>query len=405
MNEFSSRNLKNYKVDVVIPIYGHEDLLEKCVDSVLRTTDSKDTHIILVDDYSPGLRVRKLLFEKYEKVINIDVIYSSENKGFIQTTKRGAEEGIAPYILFLNSDTEATEYNWIEKLIPEEKEVAVVGTKLLFPTNYPKIYANRVQHAGVGIIRIKDKVNINHMFYGYEADRYQVNLKRSLNAVTGACFLVRRSVWEELGGWDDNFNKGVYEDVDFCWRAYSKGYVIFYNPSTFLYHHQSASTSPDGSHNLNIHTRENAQRLMEKWKDNFIFANIEEFYGKNSALKWERASEVLEETVALAKENKFDVACKKIENSIVDFPEFSNSYFIYAKILSKLGCRNDAIHQLQNTLYYDPFHWESRFRLIYELIKTDNIDLARYYFNMVEPAFPNHESIKDLRGMLAKYIF
>lgn len=400
MKEFSFKSLKNYKVDVVIPIYGHEDLVEKCVDSVLRTTDSKDVHIILVDDCSPGLRVKKLFYDKYEEVGNISIISTSVNSGFIQSTKLGTTMGKAPYILFLNSDIEAVEYGWIDKLIPKEKEVAIVGTKLLFPTSYPKIYANKIQHAGVGIIKIKDRISINHMFYGYDSDRWQVNIKRSLNAVTGACFLVKREVWEELGGWDDIFNKGVYEDVDFCWQAYSKGYAILYNPSIYLYHYQSASISEDGTHSLNIHTKENAQKLIEKWKDNFIFPNLEEFYGKGAALKWGKAENVVSEVISLAKEDKIDIACKKIEDSISEFPEFTESHFIYAKILSKLNCRSDAIYQLQSALYYNPLHWESRFRLVYELIKINNLELAKYYLEIIEQVLPNHEKTKDLKGML-----
>ncbi len=389
----------NFKVDIIIPVYGHSDLVEKCVDSVLHTTDPNEVCIILVDDCSPGISIKKLFYDKYESLNNVITAKTNQNLGFLQASKGGAQLGNSEFILFLNSDVEAVEDNWLDKLIPQEKEVAIVGTKLLFPTAHPKIYANKIQHAGVVINQNKTSVNIGHMFLGYDSDRWEVNIKRNLNAVTGACFLVRRSIWNELEGWDNNFNKGVYEDVDFCWRAYSEGYAVIYNPSTYLYHYSSASTSEDGSHSLNIYTKENLQKLIEKWRNNFIFSNLDEFYGKDATVKWQDAKIIADEVVLLAKDNNLAVACKKIEDSISNVPEFYESHLIYAKILSKLNCHSNAVFQLQTALYYNPMYWDARFRLVHELIKISEIELAKYHFNIIDEILPEHNITNDLRKM------
>jgi GT2 family glycosyltransferase len=137
---------QDWQVDIVVPIYGQPQLLKRCVDSLLRTVSG--AQVILVNDASPDPAIRPLL-DSYSAHPQVTVIHNPENLGFIGATKLGARQGQAPFILFLNSDVEALEPGWLDRMIPSEEDVAIVGAKLLYPPVLPNLLAGKVQHAGV----------------------------------------------------------------------------------------------------------------------------------------------------------------------------------------------------------------------------------------------------------------
>jgi GT2 family glycosyltransferase len=395
--------LKNYEVDIIIPIYGHAEMTKKCIDSVLATTDD-NVRIVLIDDCSPSNEI-PILFDSYKKVERIVSHRMFINKGFIGSTKTGVKISDSPYILFLNSDTESIEKNWVDKLIPKEKETAIVGAKLLYPLSHPQLLAGKVQHAGVaimenGIVRENEKLyNIFHIFSGQNADFLKVNQRKFMNTVTGACFLVRRNVWTRLGGWDDNFGKGVYEDVDFCWKVSQRGYRIEYNPETYLYHHESAGLIIKKDHPLQKFGPNNFQYLMRKWYD-LIPLNGDYFYGEGTIDRWQKYSDNIASAIACLNKKDYDNAQVYGMNCANVAPEFHGGCYIVAVCLEKAGYYKESIEFLRASLQANPLFWEARFKLIEELMTIDRISDANQEFNLLAEIFPDHQRVKDLYNVL-----
>jgi len=395
--------LKNYKVDIVIPIYNNADLVKNCVDSVLSTTDD-NVRIILVDDCSPGNEIPNL-FDNYKKNPRIYLHRSMLNQGFIGTTRIGARIGNSSYILFLNSDIIATEKNWVDKLIPKEKNTAIVGAKLLFPKTHPKLLADKVQHAGVAVTNNgkdsngTERYGIFHIFSGYENDFSEVNRNKKVNTVTGACFLVRRDVWNRLGGWDLSFGKGVYEDVDFCWRTSERGYNIEYNPSTFLYHYESTGMIDKTQHPLQKYGGQNFQTLLNRWSGR-IPLNGDSFYGKGTIERWKEYSNTIINATIYLNGKDYKNAEKCAIKCIDLAPELPGGHYVKAVTLFENNEHLSSIGYILSALKTNPIFWIARFKLIEEFIKTDQVRNAVNQIELVKEVFPNHSEIKRLENML-----
>jgi len=246
------------EVDIVIPIYDNPGTVRRCVESVLETAPRAS--LILVDDCSPDEAIPALV-EEFARLPNVRTVRTRENQGFIGACHAGAQLAAAPFILFLNSDVECPEPGWLEALTPTDPQVAIVGARLLYPPDLGTPWAGTVQHAGVA----RDaQGQPYHALYRQPASHPLANRAHDVNAVTAACMLIRRTVWEELGGFDTAFGRGMFEDVDLCWRARRQGHRIRYEPKATLYHREHGSSR----HGRSLHD-ENAQRnlrlLLVQW--------------------------------------------------------------------------------------------------------------------------------------------
>ena len=139
----------------------------------------------------------------------------------------------APYIIFLNDDIQIITDNWIENMLQyaQQKDVGGVGVMLLYPDN-------SIQHAGDFIT---ENGTGDHCFNGMDSRSFEINglaqVVREVSAVTGACMMVRRDVFEEVGGFDENLRN--FDDYDFCLRLRESGYKLIYTPYSKLYHYES----------------------------------------------------------------------------------------------------------------------------------------------------------------------
>ena len=170
----------------------------------------------------------------------------------------------ASLFLLLNSDVEVTP-NWLTALVEAAntpcatgEEVGIVGARLLFPPTKGQVHAGRIQHAGVAF---NSGGAPYHPFRCYQANAPEVTRRLELNAVTGACMLIRRETWDELEGFDTAFIGGQYEDIDFCLGARAAGYGIVYEPKAVLYHYEHGS----GEEHVMESSERNRSLLLQKW--------------------------------------------------------------------------------------------------------------------------------------------
>ncbi|MBN1267431.1 MAG: glycosyltransferase [Anaerolineales bacterium] len=385
-------DLKDASVDIVIPVYGQADLLKRCVNSVLETTEK--AHLILVDDCSPDSEIQEV-FSTWENNPRVTLARTLQNSGFIGSTRLGAGIGNAPFILFLNSDTEAPEAGWLEALIPEEPDIAVTGAKLLYPPDAPEPFAGTIQHAGVA----RNNLGVPyHPFIGQPGTIPEASLAKDINAITGACFLVRREVWERLGGWNPAFGRGVYEDVDFCWRARSQGFRVRYKPGAVLYHHESASRSENGRHSLNEHMSANLSTLLESWPG--ITSDEALFYAPEVISGWRQAEQLLQRAQRELSEGKFQAAVQTMQLAVKAAPNQPEVLIGYAQLLLQQNKHKPALESLYAAVANAPTHWSARFLLMDTLINTHNAAEAWQQSQILLHYFPENEEIKQRRRQI-----
>lgn len=219
------------KVSIIIPTRDHPEDLRRCVGSILSKSTYRDFEIIVVDNGSrvpiamEGVRV-----VRYDMPFN----FSGLNNRAVREVASGR------FLLFLNDDTEVVSPDWMEELIAYacRKEVACVGARILYPNG-------TVQHGGV----ILDRPGVAvHAFLGCSGDDEgicgRLLIPWDVSAVTAACMMVRREVFDEVNGFEERLAV-AFNDVDFCLRCRRLGYFNVVNPQTVLFHCESKSRGVD----------------------------------------------------------------------------------------------------------------------------------------------------------------
>jgi GT2 family glycosyltransferase len=242
-------------VDVIVPVFNQEHLVIALVESLRR--HNRIERIIIQDDKSDDMAYGFLKNLENEKV---SVFQNPENKGFLATVNRSIKKNAtSPYILILNSDTQAVTPNAVEAMAENlDDGAAVCGSLLVYPNE--SRMPGAVQHAGVTFDTNGFPI---HIFAGMRPDNPAVTKWRSLNAVTGACMMVKREIWDKLGGFDTKFAPGVFEDVSFCLSVRKLGLEVVYEPRSTWFHWEHASQDGPGWFNQE-HVSRNLAILFSK---------------------------------------------------------------------------------------------------------------------------------------------
>ena len=235
------------RASVIVPVHGHAALTRRCLDTVLPQLPA-GCEIVVVDDASPDATAA--LLRGYGE--RIRVVTLAANSGFAAACNAGAAAARGAALVFLNNDTEPRP-GWLEAMLryaAQHPAADVVGAKLVFPTG-------TVQHAGV----VFGQDGYPHNLYaGFPQERPEVNRSRPLQAVTGACMLVRRRAFRALGGFDTGYLNSL-EDVDLCLRAGARGGEVHYCHEAVVVHLESASRgrSERFEHSVALY--------RERWRD------------------------------------------------------------------------------------------------------------------------------------------
>lgn len=252
-------------LDIVIPVYSAFEQLEQ---SVLALSKTKlKTQIYLVDDCSPDLEKGQKLYRELEK-IGCKVFYNRKNMGFAKTVNFGVYRGNADTVLVLNSDIVANEtIDILYEELWKNKETGMVIPKLLFfpNSNFPTRPAGKVQHCGI-VFDIQG--NPYHRYLGWDNEHPFVNVPMELNAATGAFMMMKRAIWKQIGGFDEIYGRGTYEDIDLCFQMRMKGYKIIYIPQAYAYHFTGMSCELTKTE---FPIGENTIKFRQKYKGNIPY--------------------------------------------------------------------------------------------------------------------------------------
>jgi GT2 family glycosyltransferase len=225
-------------VSIIIPFKDKPDLLKMCIESILEKSSYSNFEIIGISNNSD----EEETFAEMERLKTLDNRISffehnvpfnfSEINNYAVNNHANGE-----HVLLLNNDIEISSPDWIESLLEfsQREDVGAVGGKLYYPDG-------NLQHAGI-IIGISGVAGHSHKHQDGNHHGYfsRPNIVQNLSAVTGACLMVKKGIYEEVGGLDADNLKIAFNDVDFCLRIREKGFLNVFTPYCEAYHHESIS--------------------------------------------------------------------------------------------------------------------------------------------------------------------
>ncbi len=229
---------------IVIPVYNHAALTHQCLHRLLACPAQTVEQVVVVVDDGSRDGTAELLAAYADRV---QVVTHAVNQGFAHACNDGAQASSGELVVFLNNDTLPVP-GWLDELVSyteRHPEASIVGGRLLYADG-------SVQHAGVVIGQDGFPWNL---YAGFPGDHPAVTRSRQVPAVTGACLLARRPVFDQLGGFDTAFVNG-YEDVDFCLRVAQQGGQVHYCHTSVVYHLEGStrgSTHPHHEQNIALY--------------------------------------------------------------------------------------------------------------------------------------------------------
>lgn len=265
-------------ISIIIPNKDQVESLDKCLRSIEKSS-YKNYEIIIVENNS----TEDETFAYYKKIESdkIRIVYWSDEFNYSAINNFGVKHARGDYLLLLNNDVEVIATDWLEELTAncQRKDVGIVGARLYYPDD-------TIQHAGIviGIGGVAGAlfVGMPRMFTGY---LHKAAIQQDLSAVTAACMMVKRSVYEELGGLEEEL-KVAFNDVDFCLRARKKGYLVVYDPNVELYHFESKSRGTEDSKEKIRRFQNEIEYMRSHWLE--LLKKGDPMYNPNLTLtKWD----------------------------------------------------------------------------------------------------------------------
>jgi len=229
------------KISIIIPNKDHEEDLRRCIESLLNVATYENFEIIVVENNSTSPEIKNY-YKELENEANVKVVTYKGEFNYSAINNFGVSFATGEYILLLNNDTQVITPNFLEEMLmyAQREDVACVGAKLYYEDD-------TIQHAGV-IIGLGAHRSAGHGHYRVSKENlgYMGRLcyAQNVSAVTGACLMVRKEIYDRLSGLDEGFAVAL-NDVDFCLRARELGYLNVFTPFAELYHFESKSRGLD----------------------------------------------------------------------------------------------------------------------------------------------------------------
>ncbi len=227
-------------VSLIIPTRNRLNILKPCVESILEKTTYGNFEILILDNQSTDKDILEW-FESIHTDQRVRVLHYDHAFNYSAINNFGVQQAHGSVIGLINNDVEVISANWLTEMVAHacRTDIGCVGAKLYYSNG-------QIQHAGV-ILGLGHVAGHAHRFAEREAEGYfnRLNLVQNYSAVTGACLLVRREIYEQVGGLNEHALSVAYNDVDFCLRVRKAGYRNLWTPHAELYHHESVSRGED----------------------------------------------------------------------------------------------------------------------------------------------------------------
>jgi GT2 family glycosyltransferase/SAM-dependent methyltransferase/glycosyltransferase involved in cell wall biosynthesis len=241
------------QVSIIIPVHGQWAFTDACLRSIAAAMVSVPYEVLVIDDASMDETAAELAECRGIRVVSLE-----ENVGFVRACNEGAAAARADLLFFLNNDAQIMSGS-IEQLVEtmsRDDTVGMVGSKLVYPDG-------RLQEAG-GIIWA-DGTGWNYG-RGDDPGDAAANVVRDVDYVSGAALLVRKDIFDEVGGFDERYSPAYYEDVDLAFAVRNKGYRVVVQPNSVVVHHEGISHGVDVNTGLKRYQELNREQFCEKWR-------------------------------------------------------------------------------------------------------------------------------------------
>lgn len=256
------------QVSIIIPIKDKIELLIGCINSILAITTYNQYEFIIVDNGSTAAKTLTTLAH-YKELLNqrINIISQPGEFNFSRLVNNGVKHAHGEIILLLNNDMQLlTSPHWLQILIgfAQHPEIGAVGCKLLYPED------NTIQHAGI-ICGIGGVANHPHRHYSVESVGYfnRLAVVANYSAITGACLMIERKLWNAVGGFDENLAI-AFNDVDFCLKLSEKGFRHVVVPQVIFYHDESKTRGLEDSDEKQQRLKQEHTYLSQRWQNKII---------------------------------------------------------------------------------------------------------------------------------------
>lgn len=245
---------KEPEVSIVIPVYNQFEYTYNCLKSILSNSGEITYEVIIANDNSTDITTQIT-----EIVKNIKVITNQENLRFLKNCNHAAKAARGKYIFFLNNDTQV-QPNWLQPLVDlmeHNLDIGLTGSKLVYADG-------RLQEAG-GILW-KDGSAWNYGNRSNPEDP-EYNYVKEVDYISGAAIMIRKTLWEEIGGFDERFAPAYCEDSDLAFEVRRHGYQVVYQPLSVVVHYEGVSNGTDIESGQKAYQVVNQKKFLDKWRE------------------------------------------------------------------------------------------------------------------------------------------
>jgi glycosyltransferase involved in cell wall biosynthesis len=263
-------------VSLIIPTYNGYDITKQAIDSILQKTTYSNYEILLVDNNSDD-PIALEYFEELDQHDKVSVLRYPYPFNYSAINNFAAKQAKGQIIGLVNNDVEVISPEWLTEMVShaQRDDVGCVGAMLYYPNE-------TIQHAGV-ILGIGGVAGHSHKYFGRGHHGYMSRLEliQNLSAVTAACLLVKRSVFEQVNGLNEQNLAVAFNDVDFCLKVKKVGYRNLWTPYSELYHHESISRGDEDNPEKKARFDAEVDYMEKRWGNNL---KQDPFYSLNLTL-------------------------------------------------------------------------------------------------------------------------
>ncbi len=249
-------------VSIVIPTRDHYEVLKACLESIWYNTDYPNYEIIIANNQSSETRTLDY-FKELSKEKKVEILDYKKPFNYSGINNFAARATNSDILCFLNDDIEVISKEWLTEMVSHalRPRIGAVGAKLLYPDD-------TIQHGGV-LLGIGGVAGHAHKYFQASDNGYfcRASLIQNFSAVTAACLVIERSIYDEVGGFDEKNLTIAFNDIDFCLRVGEKGYRNLWTPYALLYHHESKSRGYENTPEKRDRFKKEVAYMQDRWKD------------------------------------------------------------------------------------------------------------------------------------------
>lgn len=277
INDYPSLTFKEEShplVSIIIPVYNQFDYTYSCLQSILTRTKDVSFELILADDGSSDFTA-----QIKQVVKQIRIVRTPYNLGFLKNCNYAASFAKGRYLMFLNNDTQV-QNNWLLPLVElaeANPDIGLTGSKLIYPNG-------TLQEAGGILWNDGSAWNYGN---GKNPAMPEYNYVKEVDYISGAAILIRKTLWTQLGGFDERYSPAYCEDSDLAFAVRKAGYRVVFQPSSVVVHFEGMSNGTDLTSGTKAYQVKNQERFYQKWKPELTHFHLE--HGTDSFLTRDRS--------------------------------------------------------------------------------------------------------------------